>query len=464
VDTVALRARVKGRVSLRGEGDFDALAFGGQWNRFLSERAPDVLVRVADEQDVVEAVRFARANGLKVAVRGGGHNWAHMALRTGGMLLDLGDLDQVVSIDREARTAVLQPIISNREIQATLNPLGLAYPSGHCPEVKLSGYLLGGGMSWNQGVWGEGFRSVEAIELVTADGELITASESENGDFFWAARGAGSGMFAVAVRYHLRLYPLPGGIWSSGYYYALEQIEEVGGWLGSIAPELSNKIELTLFLVHAPRELADRCSASKGKVGLVTAAVFAETGEEARALLKPLDECPSGQPLMTLAPKPSNFDGLFDLSGSMWLEGRRSAVDAMFYDADPRALAGAIAEHFVEAPHEETLILFSIYTGSDVPAPLPDAAFSMSAKIYGGPWTQWLEPADDAANVQWHERCTELLLPFAKGHYIGESSTTVHPEFIRGSYSDENWQRLSDLRRRYDPERVFFSHDEGLGG
>jgi FAD/FMN-containing dehydrogenase len=380
------------------------------------------------------------------------------------MLIDLGDLDQVISIDREAKTAVVQPVVSNRDVQATLNALGLAFPSGHCPEVKLSGYLLGGGMSWNQGVWGEGFRSVDAIVLVTADGELITASESENREFFWAARGAGSGMFAVAVRYHLRLYALPGAIWSSAHYYALEHIEDVGGWLGSIAPELSNKMELTLFLVHAPPELADRCSGSKGKIGFVTATVFAETEEEARALLEPLDECPAAEPLATFAPEPTPFDELFNRSGSMWLDGRRSAVDAMFYDADPRELAGAIAEHFVEAPHEEALVLFSIYTGPDVPSPLPDAAFSMSARIYGGAWTQWLESADDPANLEWHERCTELLMPLAKGHYIGESSTAVHPEFIRGSFSDESWKRLSDLRRIYDPDGVFFSHDEGLGG
>ena len=106
---------------------------------------------------------------------------------------------------------MVQPIISNRDIQRVLNAKGLAYPSGHCPQVKLSGYLLGGGMSWNQGVWGYGNESLEAVELVTAEGKLITASESDNADYFWAARGAGYGFFGVATRYHLKLYPLPKG-------------------------------------------------------------------------------------------------------------------------------------------------------------------------------------------------------------------------------------------------------------
>jgi FAD/FMN-containing dehydrogenase len=90
---------------------------------------------------------------------------------------------------------VSEPIISNREIQQKLKPHGLAFPSGHCPQVKLSGYLLSGGMSWNQGVWGHGVESVEKIEMVTADGELITADKDHNQDYFWAARGAGPGLF-----------------------------------------------------------------------------------------------------------------------------------------------------------------------------------------------------------------------------------------------------------------------------
>ena len=125
------------------------------------------------------------------------------------MLIDLSNLNKVISIDPEARKAVLQPIISNRDVQQALNPLGMAYPSGHCPQVKLSGYLLGGGMSWNQGAWGHGCESVEAIEMVTADGKLITASKDENQDYFWAARGAGFGFFGVVTRFHLKLHPLP---------------------------------------------------------------------------------------------------------------------------------------------------------------------------------------------------------------------------------------------------------------
>ena len=209
IDT--LKRACKGVVAAAGEPDFEERVYGGLWNRLVPNRAPQIAVCAADEQDVIAAIQFARENKLKVVVRGGGHNWCQPTLRNGGLLIDLKNLDKVISIDVAARKAVVQPIISNREIQRVLNAKGLAYPSGHCPQVKLSGYLLGGGMSWNQGVWGYGNESVEAVELVTAEGKLITANENDNADYFWAARGAGYGFFGVATRFHLQLYPLPKG-------------------------------------------------------------------------------------------------------------------------------------------------------------------------------------------------------------------------------------------------------------
>jgi FAD/FMN-containing dehydrogenase len=366
-----------------------------------------------------------------------------------------------VSIDAEARTAVTQPIVSNRDLQAALNAQGLAYPTGHCPQVKMSGYLLGGGMSWNQGVWGEGLGSVQAIDLVTPEGELITASQEENCDYFWAARGAGSGLFAVAVRYRLKLYPLPRAIWASSYHFPLDQLDSAADWLSWKAPDISNIVELTVFMVHAPPELAERCKTANGKVGLVTATAFADSEAEARAALEPLDACPV-EALDKSGPEETDFPALFDLSGSMWPEDQRAQVDAMFHDSSAGELVRATGEHFRNSPSATTLVLFSIYTGSNVPAPLPDAAFSMSARIYGGPWTMWTEPSQDASNMEWHAGCVDRLKPLRVGHYIGESDTVAHSDYARNSFSEANWQRLEELRQRFDPDGVFFSYSDGL--
>ena len=203
-DARALQKSIKGQVLTASDSDFEKVALD-VWNKYgTNMRRPQLIVRVANEQDVVEAVKYAKANKLKVTVRGGGHNWCNPSMRNGGMMIDLTNLNQVISIDAKAHKAVVQPIISNREIQARLNAQDLSYPSGHCPPVKLSGYLLGGGMSWNQGVWGTGIGSVEAVELVTPNGDIITADKDQNTNYYWAARGAGPGFFGVAIRYHLQ--------------------------------------------------------------------------------------------------------------------------------------------------------------------------------------------------------------------------------------------------------------------
>ena len=229
MDIDALKKACKGVVAAQGDANFTELIHGNLWNRLIPSRAPQIVIRVKDEQDVIAAIHFAQENKWKVVVRGGGHNWCQPTLRNSGLLIDLSELNKVISIDVGARKAVVQPVISNRDIQKVLNPKGLAYPSGHCPQVKLSGYLLGGGMAWNQGVWGSGTESIEAIELVTAEGKLITASKDEHSEYFWAARGSGSGFFGVVTRYHLKLYPLPKAIHGSTYYYSMDDAAAVGG-------------------------------------------------------------------------------------------------------------------------------------------------------------------------------------------------------------------------------------------
>ncbi len=457
----ALRKTCRGPVVAAGEPEFHKAVYGGLWNKRHPDRAPGVVVRVADENDVIAAIRFAKENRLKVVVRGGGHNWCQPTLRNGGLLIDLTDLNKVISIDVEARRAVVQPIISNREAQKILNAKGLAFPSGHCPQVKLSGYLLGGGMAWNPSVWGSGAESVEAIELVTANGELITASKHENPDFFWAARGSGSGFFGVVTRYHLKLHPLPRAIHGSTYYYSLDDAEAVGTWLGKTAASLSPSVELSLFLVEAPAELKEKAASDGGKICMVTGAAFADTPEEARLSLQPLEGCPV-KCLSGSFATPLVFEQLFDASGALWPEGVRARVEATFSNSSPGEMVKAIRAHMTKSPSPTTVVLFTIFTGPNIPAPLPDAAYSMSAKVYGGPWTMWWDEAGDQANTEWHHECAALLRPFNTGYYIGESDTVVRPSNAVQAFKPENWQRLADLRDKHDPDGVFFGYFDGL--
>lgn len=247
---------LKSQFGFRGGGldssdpGFEQMAFGGLWNKLQPKRHPQIIARARDEQDVVAAVKFARAKKLKVTVRGGGHEWCSPSLRDNGLLIDLSNLNRVLSIDAGARRAVVQPVVSNRRVQTALNSHGM----------------------------GPGVASVEAIEIVNAKGKVITASATENPDYFWAARGCGPGFFGVALRYHLKLYPLPRAIMSSVYYYPYEHLVQSAEWLGQLARQLPSSIELSLFVIQAPPDLVDKTNAGNRRVALVSAVMFADFG------------------------------------------------------------------------------------------------------------------------------------------------------------------------------------------
>lgn len=243
----ALRSKIKGEVVTASAPDFAAVRSAMVWNNIKPNRSPDVIVKVKSDQDVVEAVNFARENGLKVVVHGGGHTWCGLAVRNGGMTIDLAELTES-KIDKASQTAVIQPVISNRELARRLGEYDLAFPIGHCPTVKASGYLLNGGMSWNMGHWGPACLSVEAIDFVTADGKMVKASATEHADLFWAAKGCGPGMFAVATRFHLKCYPLPKAITSSTYFYSLKDLKEVVEEVTALGRKMPDFVELSIFL------------------------------------------------------------------------------------------------------------------------------------------------------------------------------------------------------------------------
>src|SRR5262249_46404692 len=161
-------------------------------------RYPDVVVQAGRVDDVVAAVRLARQRNLKIAIRSGGHSWAATFLRDGGMLLDLSAMRNF-TIDAQARSASVEPGLKGTDLNRALPPHDVSFPSGHCMTVGLGGFLLQGGFGWTSRIWGPACASVTAIEVVTADGEVVRADASRNCDLYWAARGAGPGFFGVVT-------------------------------------------------------------------------------------------------------------------------------------------------------------------------------------------------------------------------------------------------------------------------
>jgi FAD/FMN-containing dehydrogenase len=378
------------------------------------------------------------------------------------MTIDLSALGEF-RIDEATRTAVIQPVISNRELARRLGEHNLAFPVGHCPTVKAGGYLLNGGMSWNMGHWGPACLSVEAVEFVTAGGTLIKASATEHQDLFWAARGCGPGMFAVATRFHLKCYPLPRAIATSNYYFSLHDLKGAVDEVVALGRQMPDIVELSIFLIKAPAELADACRDHKGKLCMVTAVAFGITRQESEAALAPLEQgAIRKKALARTFNEPSSFERLAIASGETWPENHRNLCENQCSRARPSDMLMALRDKFVAAPSAKSVIVFCQSTGPrNLLEPHPELALSMDGTSYGGSWAIWENEEDDAANRQWQDEVIAIMKPFTTQHYIGETDIVQDPARVRESYAAGKWKRLEDVRSRYDPQGVFFGF---LGG
>src|SRR5919202_402154 len=392
----SLQERISGTVIHRGDHTYEQARRAPGWNEIKPERYPDVLVQVASEDDVIEAVNFAREQHMKITVRGGGHNWCAAALQEGGILVDLSRLNRV-AIDPEARVATAEPVVTNRYLARRLAEHGLAFPVGHCPCVPLSGFILSGGLGWNAGEWGISCFSLLSVDVVTADGNLVTASETENTELLWAARGAGPGFFGVATKYRVRLYLLPKAITTSTLMYPLKQLPQVVEWATETVNTLPSNVEFTLFLARATPSVADRYE----KVCILSATAFADSDEEATEALSALATCPLEDCVMKDLYASTPFEVLFDNADRFWPEGKRYAVDTMWYSSPPSEVLAIIQDHFATAPSAHSMILCPILPSSTDAASLPDAAFSMVAPGYVGCYTIWEEAGQDEAHIKW---------------------------------------------------------------
>lgn len=451
-----LQSRIEGTVTSSTDTHYESLRRAMVWNQLAPDRRPRNIVQVASENDVVETIRFARANQTKVAVRGGGHSWVGFSLRDDSLLIDLARLNKA-SIDREARRAIVQPAITSRELNRMLNALGLAFPVGHCPTVPMSGFILNGALGWNFNNWGPGCFSVEAARVVTADGNLIVATNEQNSDLLWVIRGGGPGFFGVISEYTLNVYSAPATILTRNYYYPLERIEEIGDWAGGIARKLPRQVELTIFIAGAPPSISDRCKSNRGFACIVSGTVFADSTSAGASMLRTLDACPVSSSCLLKEPDfATPIDALHDMGALFWPERHRYIADTLWVTSAPGKVLATSRDQFLRAASSKSFQVFVFSTGEH--RPFPDGAYSMSGDALLICYAIWERSEDDAANIAWHRAAIAALDKYAVGHYVGESDIVASPDRAARSYSPANWERLKTLRQKYDPEGLFHGH------
>ncbi len=439
---------LEGSVLRRGDPGYEDLRRRGH-NALKPERYPDVIVRPETEDEVVAAVRLARAEGLQVKARSGGHSWTASAVRE-GMLVDVEALDEI-TVDPASRTATVQPGVKGEDLGAALRAHGLFFPGGHCPTVCVGGYLLQGGFGWNGRLHGPACASVRAVDVVTAAGELIHADETTNSEMLWAVRGSGSGFFGVVTRYTIEVYERPQAIFRSAYVYPLDELDAVLRFAMDVEEHLPANVEFAL-LGTTPR-LPEGGFAEGGTALVVAAAALCATEAEARAGLAPLEECPVlDRAVVREVAVPTTMEELYAGADALEPEGWRYAPDNMWTNAGPDELIPAVRDLFTTVPNDESHVFWWPWRSQE----LPDMAFSVQARLYIAAFAAWTDGSDDASVHSWGVDHMRRLEPFSEGIQLADENLLARPH--ARYLSDENDVRLEALRAEWDPDGLFHSY------
>jgi FAD/FMN-containing dehydrogenase len=441
-----------GELLLRGEEGFDDARVDRIFNRRLSDRSPAAVLRAATEQDVVLGVRLAIERGWQVAVRSGGHSWAQWSVRDEALVIDLAALHELAYDEATGIVSASPAIQGGAELAPYLDSLGRFFPGGHCPTVGIGGFLLQGGQGWNARGWGWAAEYVEAVDVVTASGELVRADAEQNADLYWAARGAGPGFFGVVTRFHLRTLPAPRHIAQTVQAFALEDFDEVMTWLHTAHHSVADTVEI-VALTKTDHSLADE------PVLLVTGVALVGDQAEADAALAPFRDNPAlDRALMVVDAVPTTLDEQRKRQLADNPEGHRWAVDNAWLSGPVEDVLPAMRRACTTLPNDKA---FTIWFSMAPLRALPDMAFSMQSEIYLASYVLWEDAADDDRHQQWLREAMADLEPVTVGQYLGDGDLSRRQlKFM----SDDHWARLQQIRAARDPDGLFVGYLAGPDG
>ncbi|MCD6033180.1 MAG: linked oxidase domain protein [Thermomicrobiales bacterium] len=448
-ETIAeLRQGVRGLLLTPDDPGYDAAR---TVRNGLIDRHPALIAQPTGTADVVACVNFARERGLLLSVRGGAHNVAGNAVNDGGLVIDLSRM-RGVFVDPGARVARAQGGATWGDVDHETQLYGLAVPGGVVSSTGIGGLTIHGGYGHLRRTYGLSLDSLLSVEIVTADGQVRTASATENPDLFWAVRGAGSN-FGVITSFEFRLHPVGPVVQLCAPFYALEDGPRViRAWREFVAaaPDEFNSL-LVLWSVpddeHFPDDLRRRPI-------VVVAAVYAGPAAEGEQLMQPLRELAT--PLLDLS-GPIPYTAMQAAFDPFFPEGRRyywkstyidelsdEAIDTMVAAARarPSGLSGVTFWHLGGA--------MSRVGDEETAYGRRNAPYLLTAEA------SWEDPATDEQNIAWARESLAAMRPFSQGgSYLNFPGFGEEKEaMLRASYGP-NYDRLVALKTQYDPGNLF---------
>lgn len=418
------------------------------WNGSI-DRHPSLIARCAGVADVVDSVRFAHRHGLTAAVRSGGHSFPGLSVCDDGMVIDLSLL-KGVRVDVANRTARVQAGVRLGELDRETQAFGLAVPAGIVTTTGLAGLTLGGGIGWLMRKYGLTIDQLLAVDLVTADGQLVKANARENSGLFWAVRGGG-GNFGIVTEFEFRLHSVGPQVLAGPIIWPMERSADVlrhyRDWISDVPDEL------TTIVVHRKAPVSpDLPSELHGRPVVMVICCYAGPIEEGQRVVRPMKSF--GRPLIDLCTEKPFVDhqAMFDASfpEGWWY---------YFRSCDVATLTDEVIE--ITAEHAQRirspLTTFPIFqlggavgrVGEDETAFHGRGAghvFNINATTVG---REGFAEEREWARTFWH-----ALKPYHRSVYVNFLMQEGQQR-IREAYGPAKYERLRAVKRRYDPENFF---------
>lgn len=443
-----LRARVKGLVVVPGDPGYDEAR--RVWNGMI-DRRPAVVISCIDPDDVIAAVQFARGHHLPLAIRGGGHNVAGFGTCDGGLVVDLSPM-RSVQVDPDARTVCVEGGATMRDVDDATQVHGLAIPGGIVSTTGIGGLTLGGGQGWLRRTFGMTCDSLLSTKVVTAEGELVTASEAENPDLFWALRGGG-GNFGVVTSFEFRTHSVGPMIAFAGPTYPLARASRVMAGMrrfAADAPEQVNVSATWWTIPSAPAFPEDL----HGNAVITLGAMYVGPSEEGERVLRPLREIEA--PVLDLSGT-LPYSSLQQMFDPFFPSGKLQYYWKSIYLADLEEVAvSTVAKYMSGRPSALSMAAIWVLGGAlgrvDAAA---SAAGARNAPFLLEILANWADPVEAEININWAREFQDAMAPFATGKAnLNFPGLGNEPGFVHAALAD-NWDRLLEVKRRYDPDNLF---------
>jgi FAD/FMN-containing dehydrogenase len=443
-----LRSSFDGRVTGPGDAGYDQArkVFYGKW-----DRRPAAVVRPTSAGEVARVVTLAAESGSELAVRSGGHSLAGHSVSDGGIVLDLAELT-ALDIDLEGRTAWAQTGLTAAAYTGQVGEHGLATGFGDTGSVGIGGITLGGGVGFLVRKHGLTIDSLLAAELVTADGRILEVDDEQHPDLFWAIRGGG-GNFGVATRFKFRLHELPSIV---GGMLLLPGSPEVIEGLVAAATAAPEELSLIANVMVAPPMPLIPASAHGQLVvmALLAYAGDAEAGERALAPIRALAE-----PLADMV-QPMPYAGLFQGGGDD-MEVVEESARSLFCNTVDATAAKAVIEHLQASTAPMAVAQLRVLGGAMARVPVEATAFAHRHRpMMAGVGCVYEQAADRPAHDAWADEFAAALRQGDPGVYVNFLSDEG-PARVREAYPGPTWDRLVEVKRRWDPENLF-RHNQNI--